>query len=125
MPGVTLQAAVEEYLIEQQVRGNSKKTLRYYRQALGYFAKFTGPIPVADLTLLLCKTYYIHLTNTGISSNSTQTYIRALRAFLTWCFHEGYTPEDISQRFRLPKAQRKTIDTIPPLNPCNYRLDMV
>ena len=109
---MTLQAAIEEYLIDQQVRGNSLKTVLYYKQALGRFAEFTGQIPIADLTLTLCKTYYIHQTTTGISSTTIQTYIRALRAFLTWCFHEGYTVEDIAQRFRLPKAQRKTIDVL-------------
>jgi integrase/recombinase XerC/integrase/recombinase XerD len=35
-----------------------------------------------------------------------------LRVFLTWCFNEGYATENIPARFKLPKAQRKTIDVL-------------
>jgi len=41
-----------------------------------------------------------------------QTYIRGLRAFLTWCFNEEYITENIPVRFKLPKAQRKTVDVL-------------
>ena len=35
-----------------------------------------------------------------------------MRAFLTWCFSEEYLSESIPARFKLPKAQRKTIDVL-------------
>ena len=109
---MTLQAAIEEFLIDQQIRGNSPKTLRYYKQTLGKFSEYVGMVSLDKTTLPLCKRYYIHLTETGIASTTTQTYIRALRAFLTWCFNEEYLPESIPARFKLPKAQRKTIDVL-------------
>jgi len=107
-----LSAATEEFLIDQQVRGNSPRTVQGYRQKLGMFALFTGDIPIEEITLPLCKRYYIHLAGKGNTSTTTQTYIRALRAFLTWCFNEGYTAENIPARFKLPKAQRKAIDVL-------------
>jgi len=48
----------------------------------------------------------------NVTSTTTQTYIRGLRAFLTWSFQEGYTTENIPARFKCPKAQRKTIDVL-------------
>ena len=59
-----------------------------------------------------CKQYYLHLTQKNITTTSAQTYIRALRAFLRWCFDEGYIAENIPARFKLPKAQRKAIDVL-------------
>ena len=109
---MTLQAAIEEFLIDQQVRGNSLKTLKYYKQTLNVFQVYIGSVSLDSITLSLCKRYYIHLVEKNISSTTTQTYLRALRAFLTWCYHEGYMTENIPARFKLPKAQRKTIDVL-------------
>ena len=109
---MTLQAAIDEFLIEQQVRGNSPRTVQGYRQKLKIFTRFTGDVSIEEISLPLCKRYYIHLTEKGNTSTTTQTYIRALRAFLTWCFNEDYIAENIPARFRLPKAQRKTIDVL-------------
>jgi len=109
---MTLHAAIEEFLIEQQVRGNTQKTLKYYRQSLMCFASFAGQVELESVDLVTCKKYYIHLAGKGITTTTVQTYIRALRAFLTWCFNEGYLPESIPARFKLPKAQRKTIDVL-------------
>jgi len=111
---MTLQAAIEEFLIDQQIRGNSPKTLKYYKQTLGHFLLFTEPTftNLSSITLPLCKSYYIHLTTRNLSSTTIQTYIRALRTFLTWCYREEYLPENIPARFKLPKAQRKAIDVL-------------
>lgn len=64
------------------------------------------------LSLSDCKGYYLYLKGQEITTTTIQTYIRALRAFLTWCYTEGYLNENIPERFKLPKAQRKTIDVL-------------
>jgi len=109
---MNLQSAIEEFLIDQQVRGNSPKTVQNYTQTLGRFTAFSGNIPTCEITHALCKRYSLHLRSSGVSSSTMQTYIRSLRTFLTWCYHEGYNAEDIPQKFRIPKAQRKTIDPL-------------
>ena len=58
-----LSEAMEEFYIVQAVRGNSKATVRDYRQKLGVFYDFVGKnIPLSDLTLKLCREYYVYLT---------------------------------------------------------------
>ena len=54
----------------------------------------------------------MHLLERNISSTTIQTYIRALRSFLTWCYQQEYIPVNLSEKFRLPKAQRKAIDVL-------------
>ena len=109
---MTLKSAMEEFLIEQQVRGNSPKTCRYYSQTLDYFAGYAGDICLEEITLPLCKRYCLHLARKDITSTTAQTYIRGLRAFLAWCYSEGYMSENIPARFKCPKAQRKAIDVL-------------
>lgn len=106
--------AIEEFLTEQQIRGNSKSTVLYYSRCLGFFAGFNGfsERSVGSLTLSDCRGYLLHLREQNITTTTIQTYIRALRAFLSWCYAEGYTDTNIPEKFKLPKAQRKTIDIL-------------
>ena len=109
---IPLASAIEEFLIDQQVRGNSPKTVLYYRRVLGFFSSFAGDPQLDGVSLAMCKAYYLHLARQDVTSTTVQTYIRGLRAFLTWCFNEGYTEENIPARFKLPRAQKKTIDVL-------------
>ena len=47
-----------------------------------------------------------------LSTISIQSYVRALRAFLTWCWQEGYTDTNLSEKYRLPKAKKPVIDVL-------------
>ena len=111
---MNLQDVITEFIIEQQIRGNSKNTVLYYSRCLGFFANFNDNLSrsVASFTVSDCKTYLLHLKTKDITTNTIQTYIRALRAFLSWCYSEGYIDTDIPKQFKLPKAKRNTIDIL-------------
>ena len=104
--------ALEEFLLDQRIRGNSPETIVYYRRSIGFFQSFIGDCDVGELTILDCKRYYVMLADREISSVTVQTYIRALRAFLTWLYENEYHTQNIPARFKLPKAQRKIIDVL-------------
>ena len=68
-----------------------------------------------DLNALAMKNlndYYLYLRARPITSTTLQSYIRGIRAFLTWCYQEEYLTIDFPAKFRLPKAQRKSIDVL-------------
>lgn len=111
---MTIRECIYDFLIEQQVRGNSPKTQKHYFRCLGLFERFQSPKnpDISAVSVSDCKAYYIHLSNRNVSSVTVQTYIRALRAFLSWCYLEGYISENIPKKFRLPKAQKKKIDIL-------------
>ena len=111
---MTIRECIDDFLIEQQVRGNSPKTQKHYFRCLGLFERFQSPKnpDISAVSVSDCKAYYIHLSNRNVSSVTVQTYIRALRAFLSWCYLEGYISENIPKMFRLPKAQKKKIDIL-------------
>lgn len=111
---MTVRDCISAFLIEQQIRGNAKNTVLYYSRCLGFFADFDGSAdkPINSISELDCKRYYLYLSKKEVTSTTIQTYIRALRAFLSWCYAEQYMQENIPEKFRLPKAQRKTIDVL-------------
>ena len=110
---MTLQVAIDDFLIEQRIRGNTSKTVQYYSLSLGLFARFVGSgASLQEITLNSLRSYYLHLSSRDISSTTIQTYIRALRSFLTWCYEQEYISVNLPEKFRLPKAQRKTIDVL-------------
>ena len=110
---MTLQDAYDDYLLEQRVRGNTAKTLEYYRNALGRFLAYAGAATQCDqLTLKVLRGYAVSLQEASLSTTTVQSYIRALRAFLHWGYEEEYLPADLPQKFRLPKAKRPTIDIL-------------
>ena len=105
--------AIREFLIEQKIRGNSARTLHNYKVQLNFFADFaTHELDVTELSVEICRAYYLHLTERDLSSVTVQTYCRQLRAFLNWLYRYGYMQLDICSRFKLPKARRDVIDTL-------------
>lgn len=113
---MTVQTAIEEFLIEQQIRGNTDNTVQHYKRCLTYFMVYLSNDTkrIENITIADCKRYYMLLKERNTSTTTVQTYIRALRAFLSWCYTEEYIPVNIPERFRLPKAQRRTIDILTP-----------
>ena len=110
---MTIQEALTDFLIEQQIRGNTPKTIQYYSLSVGLYARFAGSdTPLQEITLNSLRAYYLLLAERNISSTTIQTYIRALRSFLTWCYQQEYILVNLSEKFRLPKAQRKAIDVL-------------
>ncbi|MFR1436469.1 MAG: tyrosine-type recombinase/integrase [Acutalibacteraceae bacterium] len=110
---MTIQSALDDFLVDQQIRGNARKTLEYYRLSVGFYVRFMGDsTTVQQITLDSLKRYYLTLFDRPISTVTIQTYIRALRAFLTWCYQQEYIPVNLSEKFRLPKAKRKAIDVL-------------
>lgn len=107
-----LSEAVIEYLVEQSVRGNSKKTVEDYRRKLRFFQDFTGDVELSEITLTLCRSYYLEMSSRLDNSVTVQTYIRALRAFINWLYSSEYISEDICRKFKLPKAHRPLIDVL-------------
>ncbi len=113
MQNMKLQTAIDEFLIEQRIRGNTEKTVQYYSICLSLFSRFAGSdIPLMDIDLKCLRGYYMALSGHSLATTTVQTYVRALRSFLRWCYDEELTSVNLAEKFRLPKAQRKTIDVL-------------
>lgn len=105
--------ALDDFIIDQKFKGNSNKTQLYYSGSIGIFVRYIGEnTDLEDIKLPTLRNYYNYLVDRKLSSNTIQTYIRALRTFLTWCYEQDYMSINLPEKFKLPKAQRKEIDVL-------------
>lgn len=111
---ISLHTAYSDFLQEQTFRGNSQKTLRYYRQSVSPFVEWIGEeIGVSNITVKRVREYHKHLVDdTELSTVSIQTYFRGIRAFLRYCYEQEYTPINITEKLRLPKAKTPEIQIL-------------
>lgn len=110
---MTLETAFNAFKIEQQIRGNSTETLKYYCYCVNPLIKqLGGDSPVEGLNLKQLKLYTVKLQSSGITSNSVKSYVKGLKAFLSWLYSEQYINENLGHELKLPKAKRKVIDVL-------------
>lgn len=122
---LTLNEAIQLYLIEQNLKGNTEKTIDNYEKKLRYFANYVGADrPISEIELLDIKKYQMYLSEKDrqfnfatdikkkLTKTTIQTYIRHLRVFINWLYSEAYIKENIGAKIKLPKAPKKTIEIL-------------
>jgi integrase/recombinase XerC/integrase/recombinase XerD len=121
--GVTLSQALEAFILEQRLRGNTEKTIRSYRGFLTRFFAWlaeNGVATVRETTLQHVQQYQLFIdskpaergSRKTLSKKSVQTYMRHIKVFLTFCYEEGFHPEPLHHKIKLPKAERPIIEIL-------------
>lgn len=123
----TIEKTIEHFLVDRQLKGNTDKTVQNYRQILSYFTDYIGlDYEVEDITLDNLRDYQFHLLNVDRYLNhqfkpnvsgkldkvTIQSYIRHLRVYLRFLFEEEYIQENLTKKFKLPKAPKKIIEIL-------------
>lgn len=103
---------INEFLQTQILRGNSSRTVAYYREMLGYFLEFcksSGADALLQLDIELYNNYVLELLERDtLNRISACTYLRAVRSFLHWCGECGYLGEWV-YTVRLPKKSKSMV----------------
>ena len=90
----------EDYLMELELRGQSKNTIRNYGYTLSNFFDFTDKKP-ESVTESDIKRYMIHLKNEKNATNRTiHRHLNALRSYFR------YQNIDIADKVMLPKLSK-------------------
>lgn len=108
--------------------GKSPRTADWYDTRLDLFGRFIGTdARLRDLTVERVREYVVHLQERtdrhpnnprmhpregGLSSAYIQGFVRALRAFSSWLFAEGYAETNRLQTLKPPKIQKKVIPVL-------------
>lgn len=108
-----IEAVYNLFMLEQDFRNNTEKTLIWYRESLSAFINWLGSdSDVEDLTLVNYKSYCSYLLHTyehngkKLESSSVNSYVRAVKAFYNFCIEEDYIP-DFSRKLRTTKVIKK------------------
>ena len=96
----------QDFLDDKKYSGTAEATLNGYRYDITRFLKF-----LSDEQLVVneagFKRYVIHLTDSGMSANSINHYIRSVKVFLYWCMEQD---EIAPFKIKMVKAQETIKD---------------
>jgi integrase/recombinase XerC/integrase/recombinase XerD len=121
--GMTLQQAVDFFILDQQLRGNTDKTVTGYRGFLRRFCEWmasSGVYNMDDIEIQNINEYQLYVDrkplerygNRRLTKRSVQTYMRHIKCFLTYCHNEGFIREPLHLKIRMPKAERPVIEIL-------------
>ena len=122
---IRLEKLVEEYLMVCRTEGKTLKTLHGYREKLSRFCRWLDGW-LEDFTLSNARAYIAELQqvqkyeghpftptqNKGLASQTVKGHAVVLKGFATWLWEEEYTPTNVLERMKPPKAARKLIEIL-------------
>ena len=124
-----LDQLVESYLICCMTEGKSPKTLEYYSYTLRRFCRFLEVQDLAtlptEIRITEARRFVLYLQKNairwednprisddkGLSPFTIQAYVRAIKAYWTWLFNEGYISDNTMSALKIPKAPKKVVNT--------------
>jgi site-specific recombinase XerD len=103
LPDIALSRFLKSYLIARRVENVSYKTLKIYRDAIGYFIEYvhatSGDLPVARVDRNVIRLYILHhqekVSKYGreLTPETINGYYRAVHTFFNWLEAEDIIPE--------------------------------
>ena len=119
---MTFPQAIDLFIFDQQLRGNTDKTIKTYRDFITAFTDWLEKqrlVNIEDLTLSHVQQYQIYLINRPcdnkakpLARRTVRTYIRHIKIFLGFCFENGYIKEAFHLNIKLPKAEKPLIEIL-------------
>lgn len=109
---ISINEAVESFLLAKEADGLSKHTVAWYRYMLMRLCQQLGGVPLTRLSADLLRRYVLTLRNLQLSHETLRSHVRAMKTVLTWAWEEyelsGRCPADRikkpSQQQPLPRA---------------------
>ena len=123
---------IESYHLSNRAEGKSEKTTTWYKEMLSAFIRYLREEhEMSDLsafTVSRVRQYVLYLRNKPrfkghpstpqkegiLSPHTVQCHVRALKAFSTWVYTEGYTEANRLKNLKLPKAPTLLIEPLTP-----------
>ena len=131
-PISSLEDLVNLYKLSNKVEGKSPATIAWYHDLFTQFSTYlTKEQYTSDLSAINMDTvrnYVLHLRQKPkfeghpftpaqvdyLSPRTVQCHIRALKAFSSWVYSEGYTRENRLKNLKLPKTPTTIIKPLTP-----------
>lgn len=105
---VRISEALDDFIAEQEYKGNRPATIHYYRSNLDRFTTGTGVIYLDELDEARVRTWL--LSHRKLSPNTIATYDRSIRVFAGWLHRRGYLTSN--PLATLPKPRGKSMEIV-------------
>ncbi|NDL67711.1 tyrosine-type recombinase/integrase [Anaerotalea alkaliphila] len=107
---MTIKESIPIFEIEQELKGNTPKTIRNYREIVTRFADHLKDKDLEELTFQDVNNYHLHLRKKGISNKSIQTYIRHIKFYIKTMYEQKHIKEKWYDDIKVPKANKVAIE---------------
>ncbi len=129
---LTIKELISRHVHSNEADGKSPKTITWYREMLTQFSTYLKteryPCHLSAVNMDIVRGYVLYLRHKPkfkghpytpeqdkpLSPKTVQCHVRALKAFSSWLYSDGYTEENRLKNLKLPKAP---IIIIEPLTP--------
>jgi site-specific recombinase XerD len=116
MAELDLTKLISHFAQSNRAEGKSPKTVSWYTEMLFGFIKFLRANGIeailSELNATTARQFVISEQGRGLSPYTVQGKVRALKAFSSWLFAEGYTPHNLLTNVKLPKVPTKLIEPL-------------
>jgi site-specific recombinase XerD len=129
---ITIGELLKRFTISNQTDGKNPKTITWYRDMLTQFSAYLKterhPCHLSAISLDIVRGYVLYLRHKPkfkghpftptqadyLSPRTVQCHVRALKAFSSWLYAEGCTPENRLKNLKIPKAPVTMIEPLTP-----------
>lgn len=107
--------ALKQFLLNQELVNNSKATIDYYKQRIGYFVDFLNDKDINSLTIDDYNSFVLYLKNkttkkgTPLSTYTIKTTLNACKIFIKYCFDNKFIVCDFYKNIKPYKTIKKSI----------------
>lgn len=105
---VRITDALDDFIAEQEYKGNRPATIYFYRSNLDRFMTGTGAVYLDELDEARVRGWL--LSHRKLSPNTIVTYDRALRVLTGWAWRRGFIPTN--PLANLPKPRGKKMEVV-------------
>ncbi|MGL6120681.1 MAG: tyrosine-type recombinase/integrase [Fusobacteriaceae bacterium] len=103
-----LNDAIEEFLLELDIRGNSKETIRSYRNSLKIFSKYMcDSTKLENIKAIHIKEFAKFNKDRGLKQKSQNGYVSSIRALYTYLVDEEIVSKNLGFAVKLVNANDK------------------
>ena len=110
--------ALQEYLLEIEVRKYTPKTIRSYRNNLNLFVRYlddeTDVLDTEDLTLATVRQFSAYMVKRGKKGRYVNGLLKTAKSFIQYCYDEGYGGFNTKKNFKWCKEEKVVIITFKP-----------
>ncbi len=116
MTEMELDKLITQFAHSNKAEGKSLKTISWYSEMLKGFNLFLESIRsmkiLSNFDMEMAREFVVHEQERNLSPFTIQGKVRALKAFSSWLYREGYTGDNLLSRFKLPKVPQNLIEPL-------------
>ena len=113
-----ISVAAKEYLIEIEVRKFTPKTIRSYRNNLNLFLRFCEEEAqiqeIEEVSIAIVRQFSLYMSGKGRKGSYINGLLKVAKAFIQYCFDEGYGGFNTRKNFKWCKQDKTVIMAFKP-----------